>query len=256
MFTLKKFKTPLLMKLLALLTLLITLTLNTQAQKAKPKPKGKAPVKKGAKGKTSTKVKTTGDSEYDLFICYEGGGPCTFTILKGDTLVYDVNQSGKSYQLMVIPNKFDANLIADFNWLTSAPDNRAGKVTVNTTGLKTASKYMTNLPAGDLKLTDASAFWISEKTFKEITTGKSSIAFDGGNPENFSSPEADESNVTIAYKAKQISLEGFAIQNKPLGQNGRKEISILNISQNLLILKADLDNGSMVLKEVRANKAR
>jgi hypothetical protein len=30
----------------------------------------------------------------------------------------------------------------------------------------------------------------------------------------------------------------------------------LNISQNLLVLKIDSDMGSMVLKEVRANKAR
>ena len=243
------------MKLIALFTVLFFSISAIQAQKAKPK----KPVKKTAsktKSKTGSKIKTTGDDEYDLFICYEGGGPCTFTILKGDTLVYDVNQAGKSFQLFVVPNKFDAATIADFNWTTSAPDSRSGKVQVSTTGLKTATKYVTNFTAGDLKLTDASAVWISEKTFKEITTGKSALTIDGGTPENYSSPDADESNVTITYKDKQILLEGFAIQNKGLGQNGRKEITILNISQNLLIIKADLDGSNMVLKEVRANKSR
>ncbi len=245
------------MKYLVLFLFLLLSNAAIQAQKAKPK--GKAPVKKGAsktKGKKGTKIKTTGDDEYDLFICYEGGGPCTFTILKGDTLVYDVKETGKSYQLHVIPNKFDAATIADFNWYTTGGDTRNGKVVVNATGLKGASKYITNLGAGDVKLTDASAIWLSEKTFKDITKGKSSITIDGNPAEEYSSPEADESNVTIRYKDKDIVLEGFAIETSKIGTNNRKELSILNISQNLLIIKADLANSSMVLKEVRANKAR
>jgi hypothetical protein len=242
------------MKFIALLILAFGIAFSADAQKPKGK---KAPVKKGAKTKSKkgSKIKTAGEDELDLFICYEGG-PCTFSILKGDTLVYEVNQAGKSYQMYVIPNKFDAATSADYNWVTTAPDGRSGKVGISTAGLKTSNKLITNLTAGDLKLTDATTLWVSEKVFKEITKGKSGIIIDGGAAENFSSPEADASIITISYKNKSVDLDGFLIENKPEGQAGRKAISILNISQNLLVLKIDTDMGSMVLKEVRANKAR
>lgn len=245
------------MKLVALVSFMLLLGFGAVAQKAKPKPKGKAPVKKSSKvkSKAGTKVKTTGEDEYDLFICYEGGGPCTFTILKNDTLVYNVNQQGKSYDLYIIPNKFDASTIADYSWYTSAPDNRSGKVQLNSNCLLKASKYLFNLASGDTKLTDGSTLWLSEKTYKEIAASKpASMTIDNGGAENFSSPSADESNVTISYKQKEITLEGFAIQNKEVGASGRKELSYLNISSNLLLLKADLDGTSMVLKQVRTGQ--
>ncbi len=247
------------MKFLLLLPVFLLMTMMADAQKAKPKGKGatkKSASKGKVKGKKGGKIKTSGEDEYDLFLCYEGGGACTFTILKGDTLVYDVSKAGKNYQLFVIPNKFDAATVADFNWFTTGGDNSSGKVTVNGTGLLGATKYVTNLTAGDVKLTDASAIWLSEKNYKEIVNGKSSMSFDGSTPEPFFSPQADESNVTITYKDKQITLEGFALQNKDLGQAGRKEISVLNISSNLLMIKMDLDGTSMVIKEVRQNKSR
>jgi hypothetical protein len=227
-----------------------------QAQKGKAKkPVKKTASKSKGKPKKGTKIKTNGEDEFDLFLCYEGGA-CTFSILKGDTLVYEVNQSGKSYQMFVIPNKFTANAIADFNWYTTAPDSKQGKVSINAVGLKTANKLITNLPVGDLKLTDASsAIWISEKSYKEITKGGTSIGLDGGNPEVFSSPEADASIVTITFKNRAIDLDGFLIQSTEATKS-KKEISVLNISDNLLILKTELDNGSMVLKEVRANVSR
>jgi hypothetical protein len=227
------------MKLLAMFVFLFTITLSSQAQKSK----------------TRTKIKTNGEDELDFFQCYEGGA-CTFTILKGDTLVYEVNQKGKSYQMFIIPNKFTANAVADFNWYTSAPDSRSGKVSINAVGLKTGSNLITNLPTGELKITDAtSTMWISEKEFKEITKGGTSMGIDGSVPEVFASPEADAANVTITYKTRSIDLDAFLVQSKEVTKS-KKELAILNISDNLLIVKAELDNGSMVLKEVRQNNSR
>src|SRR4051812_44731791 len=135
------------------------------AKKAAPAPTTKAKPK-GKKGKTSSKVKTSGDTEFEEIVCYEDG-PCTFNILKGDTLVYEVNAPGKQYNLLIVPNKFDANTIADFNWKTTAPDSKSGHVTISTAGLNNSNKITTVLPAGELKLADASAIWISNANFKE-----------------------------------------------------------------------------------------
>jgi hypothetical protein len=243
------------MKLIFLFTVLLFSAYAADAQKAK----SKKPVKKSyskTKSKTGTKIKTSGDDEFDLFICYEGG-PCTFSILKGDTLVYEVNQAGKNYQMFVVPNKFDAALIADFNWYNNGSDMSKGKVVINSAGLKAADKYLSGLTSGDLKITDAtSTLWLSEKSFKEITKGATNMSFDGGISESFSSPESDASVITINYKDKKVDLDGFIIESKPVGQTGRKELVVLNITSNLLIIKMDLDGKSIQLKEVRINKNR
>jgi hypothetical protein len=74
-----------------------------QAQtKTAPKTTTTAKKKPAAKPKKSTvkKVKTSsGGQEFDELICYEDG-PCTFNILKGDTLVYEVNSAESSTTCM------------------------------------------------------------------------------------------------------------------------------------------------------------
>jgi hypothetical protein len=72
--------------------------------------------------------------------------------------------------------------------------------------------------------------------------------------ETYKSPEADAVTTQINYKGKPLNLEGFTIQNKPEGEPGRKEVWILNISNNLLIIKLDNNSWSMLLKEVRERK--
>ena len=244
------------MKLLFFLSVLLFTTGNIQAQGTPAKTVAKKNVAKGkAKSKKSAKkLKTTGETEFEEVICYEDG-PCTFNILKGDTLVYEVNASGKNYNFLVVPNKFDANTVADFNWITTAPENKAGHVTISTQALTTGKKYLPSLPAGELKMTDASSIWLTAINFKEITKGQTSLSFDSGQPETFTSPETDAVTIPVNYKGKQLSLEGFAMQNKAEGQPDRKELWVLNISNNLLIIKMDI-GWTMQLKEVRERKSK
>jgi hypothetical protein len=225
----------------------------TAAKPVAKKTGPKKPVAKGKKSSKSNKLKTADDHEFEEVICYEDG-PCTFNILKKDTLVYEVNTAGKQYNLLIIPNKFDANTIADFNWRTTGADMKSGHVVINSQGLNTGKKYMFDLPSGELKLTDASTFWISNVNFKEISKGETTLALDNGQPETFKSLEVDAVSTEINYKGKQLNLEGFAVANKAEGEAGRKEVWILNISTNLLIIKLDNNSWSMVLKEVRERK--
>jgi hypothetical protein len=248
------------MKTLLVITtaLLMSTGLSAQTTKAPAKKtstssaKGKTAAK-GKKSSKGVKIKTSEGSEFDEVICYENG-PCTFNILKKDTLVYEVNAAGKQYNLFIIPNKFQANTIADFNWKTTGSDPKSGHVVINASALNAGKRYLMDFPGGELKLTDASAVWLSNVNFKEVTKGETAITFDGSTSENFKSPEADAVSADVNYKGKQMSLEGFSIENKPEGEAGRKEVWVLNISTNLLILK--LDNGaySIMLKEVRQRK--
>ena len=243
-------------RLFFLLICLITIgSLQAQTKPAATKTTSTAKKKPAAKTnkKTVKKVKTTsGGVEFDELICYEDG-PCTFNILKGDTLVYEVSASGKQYNLYVIPNKFDANTVADFNWVATAPESKSGHVTISAAALKSSKRYLAYLPAGELKLSDASAFWLCQDNFKEITKKKTSMTLDNGQVENFVSPDEDAVAIDINYKGKPISLEGFSMQTKPEGEPGRKEIWVLNISNNLLMMRMDVGM-TMQLKEVREKK--
>jgi hypothetical protein len=245
------------MKLLLFIAAFLICSAGIQAQtkSIKPAPKKTAPKGKSIAKKNVKKIKTSsGNNEFEELICYEDG-PCTFNILRGDTLVYEVNAAGKHYNLLVVPNKFDATTIADFSWIATAPENKAGHITINTKGLTTSKKYISNLPAGELKLADASSIWMTSSNFKEIAKGQTSIAFDNNQPESFSSPEADAVTVAVNYKGKPLNLEGFALENKAEGQPDRKEIWVLNVSTNLLIIRMDI-GWTMQLKEVRERRTR
>jgi len=243
-------------RLFFLIICLLTIgSLQAQTKPATTKTTSTAKKKPAAKTnkKTVKKVKTTsGGVEFDELICYEDG-PCTFNILKGDTLVYEVSAAGKQYNLYVIPNKFDANTVADFNWVATAPESKSGHVTISAAALKSSKRYLAYLPAGELKLSDASAFWLCQDNFKEITKKKTTLTLDNGQVENFVSPDEDAVAIDINYKGKPISLEGFSMQNKAEGEPGRKEIWVLNISNNLLMMRMDVGM-TMQLKEVREKK--
>jgi hypothetical protein len=151
----------------------------------------------------------------------------------------------------VIPNKFDGVSLADFNWKMVGGENKSGHVVINSQGINSGRKYMFNLPGGELKLSDASSFWLSNLNFKEIAKGETTMSIDDGAMETFKSPPADAVSTDINYKGRPLSIEGFALQNKPEGEAGRKEIWVMNVSNNLLLIKLDNVSWSMKLKEVR-----
>jgi hypothetical protein len=215
----------------------------------------KATAKKGAtKSKRVTKKSTSSvKTEFDELICYEDG-PCTFSIHRGDTLVYDVYAPGNQYTMLVVPNKFDAGVVADFNWITTGSVNKKGHVVISSKALESGKSYLASLPEGELKLTDASALWLGGENFKDLSNKETAVSFDNGKAETFKSPEEDAVSAPVNYKGKDISLEGFAIQTKAEGEPDRKEIWVLNVSSNLLMFKINSTNFNMQLKEVRERK--
>jgi hypothetical protein len=236
------------MKKILVFSILLMMFGAVSAQK-KPVAKKSATKSKRVTKKSTSAVKT----EFDELVCYEDG-PCTFSIHKGDTLVYDVFAPGSQYTLLVVPNKFDAGVVADFNWITTGAVNKKGHVVVGAKALQSGKSYLSVLPEGELKLADASALWLGADNFKDLSSKETPISFDNGKPETFLSPEEDAVSAAVNYKGKEISLEGFAIQTKPEGEPDRKEIWVLNISSNLLMFKISSNNFTMQLKEVHERK--
>jgi hypothetical protein len=225
------------------------LTLGAVSAQTKPAAKKGATKSKRVTKKSTSAVKT----EFDELVCYEDG-PCTFSIHRGDTLVYDVYTPGNQYTMLVVPNKFDAGVVADFNWIATGSVNKKGHVTISSKALQSGKSYLSTLPEGELKLTDASALWLGADNFKDLSKKETPVAFDNGKAETFMSPDEDAVSAPVNYKGKDISLEGFAIQTKPEGDPDRKEIWVLNISSNLLMFKISSTNFTMQLKEVHEKK--
>ncbi len=223
--------------------------MSAQTKTAKPAAKKAASKSKRVTKKSTSAVKT----EFDELVCYEDG-PCTFSIHKGDTLVYDVYTPGSQYTMNVVPNKFDAGVVADFNWIATGSVNKKGHVTISAKALQSGKSYLSTLPEGELKLTDASALWLGADNFKDLSNKETPVSFDNGKQETFLSPDEDAVSAPVNYKGKEISLEGFAIQTKAEGEPDRKEIWVLNISSNLLMFKISSTNFTMQLKEVHEKK--
>ncbi|HTL10143.1 MAG TPA: hypothetical protein VL307_17835 [Chitinophagaceae bacterium] len=234
--------------------ILSVLALFTAAVYGQAKTSKVAAKKSATKGKRVTKKSTSSvKTEFDELVCYEDG-PCTFSIHRGDTLVYDVYTPGNQYSMLVVPNKFDAGVVADFNWLTTGSVNKKGHVTISAKALQSGKSYLASLPEGELKLTDASSLWLGADNFKDLSNKATPVSFDNGQSETFVSPDEDAVSAPVNYKGKEISLEGFAIQTKPEGEPDRKEIWVLNVSSNLLMFKISSNNYTMQLKEVRERK--
>jgi len=144
--------------------------------------------------------------------------------------------------------------VADFNWVTMGGVTKKGHVTISGKALQSGKAYLSNLPEGELKLSDASALWLGDQNFKDLSAKQTPMSFDNGKSETFQSPDEDAVSAPINYKGKDISLEGFAIQTKPEGEPDRKEIWVLNVSSNLLMFKISSGNFTMQLKEVKEKK--
>ena len=243
------------MKIILNTAVMLCIAIGVHAQqKTVKKAAPKSTTSQSKTKKTVSTKKVTGKAEFDELVCYEDG-PCTFSIHKGDTLVYEVNAVGKTYDLLVVPNKFEANTVADFNWVTTGAEKRKGHVVIGAKAIKSSKRYVNNLPAGELKLSDASFLWFCADNFAEITKKQTTLTFDNGPAETFTSPDDDAVTSTINYKGKEITLDAFTIQNKAEGEPDRKEIWVLNISNNLLMIKSDM-GANMMLKEVREKKSK
>ena len=239
------------------LSLIFIFTLFVGQINAQKKPVKKSSAKKGSSKKssskrTSSKVGTTAETEFEELSCYVDGA-CTFSIVKGDTLLYAVSGASGNYDFGIIPLNYKENQISDFNWYTS--DGRKGHIVINTTGLKASKKYI-SMPTtgGELKLNDASFLWLTGANFAELSSKKMKITIDNKAQEDYYSPDEDAVTIPINYKGKALDLDGFIIQNKDAGAADRVELNVLNISYNLLIFKADYGNTTITLKEVREKK--
>lgn len=179
----------------------------------------------------------------------EDGSSSFFDIKKEDTLVYQVKAGDKEYEFKVTINAHDSENGIDFNYEMTNANITKGHVTISPEAQANATKYVNYFRGGNLKLTDASSVWLSNKNFRDMAQKKTIIQLDNNAPEIFYLPKDESVSTVVKIKGEDKTIEGFKINNAVDG-NGNKTIWINDISSNSLIIKMDL-GWSIVLKEIR-----
>lgn len=232
-------------KILAILVIM-TVALPSFAQKAPKKPIKKATY--STKKVKASLPKVTVRKPADEVIYTKENSTSIFDIQNGDTLIYEVNASGSTYDYWVIVNEFSYEKGIDFSWLMTDPVNKSGRVKVSPSAKSDATKYVNYFAPGVMQLKDACTVWLSGKNFGDMPSKETMIQLDNDAPEKFSRPENDEVTYDINYRGKEIKLDAFIIQSN--GESYNKQIHILNTSGNPLIVAMDL-GWTIRLKEVR-----
>ena len=212
----------------------------------------KRPAKKtyGAK-KTRKAVKILKGgrpSADDQLLCTEGDDViCTWDVYKGDTLVYTVNDGGKTYDYTAVITLFDplGKGIA-FTWKMSDPVNTSGTVTMSAAAVASAHKMVNYFSGGASALTDASAVFMSTAVFNEFIKKKSTLQMDNTPAEAWIRPDEDNADLTINFRGKQTNMDLLRLTNA----KGDKEMWVQNISTSPVVVKMT-GAFTITLKEVR-----
>jgi len=86
-----------------------------------------------------------------------------FTIKKGSELIYGVRSGNNNYTLTVKVKSIDT---LTFVFDMSAPANKKGIVTIPPGAMDTATRLVNYFANGEMKLTDATAIWVSNTIYK------------------------------------------------------------------------------------------
>lgn len=206
--------------------------------------------KPATKTKTAAKpVKKKDPIVMPLMIKNEDGSQSTYDLKRGDKLVYHVNTGSSEYDFIITINDESYEKGIDFSYEMTAPANKKGHVVITGKGKNESRKYVNFFGGGEMKLTDACTVWMTGVNFSEMPEHKTTMSFDGGPEETFYRPEKDEVAPVINVKGKNMTIDGFMINNAADGK-GDKTLWINGISSNSLILKMDL-GWTVELKEIR-----
>ena len=167
----------------------------------------------------------------------------------GDTLVYEVNAAGNTYDFVAILKTYDlSDKGFSFDWKMTDPVNLSGTVTVTADAYLNSRSYINRFAGGSLTMKDACTVFFTYENFMDMPEKETKLTLDG-EEETFYRPDSDDVPFKIKIGGENYTLDAFKINNKKDGQ-GDKTIVIQGISSHALILEMDL-GFKIRLKEVK-----
>jgi hypothetical protein len=167
----------------------------------------------------------------------------TFQVKPGDILVYQLEDSGQQFDLLVTIKKFGETISFDFN---IPGRNKKGSVTIQSNAIKSTSAY--NLNFNNSKTASGkSSLWLSKANFRDLTGSDKQTRMDlGAGTEVFT--RTSTSTQKINFKGREKIITMYNVSDN--GTSGTTFFSVLNDLDNPLIINM---KGEMkiTLKEVR-----
>jgi hypothetical protein len=167
----------------------------------------------------------------------------TFQVKPGDILVYNVNQNGEMYDLIVTVKNY-----GDFiNFNYNIPQKKqTGTVNLQSNAVKSGTNYNVQFASNNM-LPDKSSIWLSRLNWRDLASVDKKTSMDfGEGTETF--VREDASTIKIKYKGKDRILTGYNIANQ--NNENKKTFVVLTDEKNPLIVSMT-QGGTFTLKEVR-----
>lgn len=167
----------------------------------------------------------------------------------GDTLVYEVNAAGNTYDFVAVLKTYDlSDKGFSFDWKMTDPANLSGTVTVTADAYLNSRSYINRFAGGSLTMKDACTVFFTYENFMDMPEKETKLTLDG-EEETFYRPDNDVVPFKLRIGGEEYTVDGFKINNKKDGK-GDKTIVIQGISSHALILEMEL-GFKIRLKEVK-----
>ena len=98
----------------------------------------------------------------------------------GDTLVYEVNTGGKSYDFIAVLKTYDLSSKGfSFDWMMSDPVNLSGTVSVTAEAYLNSRSYINRFAGGALTMKDACTVFFTYENFMDMPEKETKLTLDG-----------------------------------------------------------------------------
>ena len=163
----------------------------------------------------------------------------------GTQLIYNVTRGKEKYNLHVTLKKA-VNEMA-FVWQTDTPDGKSGNITIAPGALATSNAVYTNFNAGEIKLQDACALFISKKIFNDAgTTSQASLKLNGSS-DTLTVMNNTISEFNFTMDGNLMTVPGWELQGGP---GNKYTLDVFESVKFPVIFKLDI-GFTMTLTEVK-----
>lgn len=157
----------------------------------------------------------------------------------GSRMVYEV-QSGDFHYSFLVSVKEKSNAKIAFDWLMTIQDDNQGSLTMTSEALESADQLFSFYEKGsDKTITDATALWLSRKTFKALKSGNLVQLNPGDAVVVFQRDDSYEGKQRLKALSNKYKIDPNVQTILAQGKGG-KYIIFLDDEHNPLILEMDV----------------
>lgn len=163
----------------------------------------------------------------------------------GAVLTYEVNMSGKKYQLIATIKKIGDEIA--FDWKTTDPINKTGNVIMNAAAVTKADALFNDFTSGESKLEKETALFISKKIFNDARANFQAALKVNGQNDTATTISSTVAEFGVNINGEFLSIPGWELQG---GGEIKYTVGVIESPKFPLITRLDL-GWTMLLSEIK-----